>query len=191
MTDAPESQATKAVKPAKAPKETKETKETKAPKAAPAPKAKKTEEPETPERRPTPELSASERRLLVLRTSISHRRPKFVRNQSHRYWRIGRRDSWRAPRGVQSKMRRHYKYRGQVVSIGFRGPAAVRGRTALGLRPVLVHHADELEELVPTKDLVVIARPVGTRKRLVLEEVARKKGLRVANPLSRGGGEEE
>src|SRR5580700_6227573 len=144
-----------------------------------AAKATKKATPKAP-RRPTlePELS----RLLKVRDQTDVRRPKFVRTASHRYWRIGRWESWRAPKGVQSKQRRHYGYRPVVVSVGYRSPKATRGLTPSGFRPVLVRTADALAGLDPVRDAVLIARTVGTRRRLVLEEAARQKGLHVLNP---------
>ncbi|HXQ94171.1 MAG TPA: 50S ribosomal protein L32e [Thermoplasmata archaeon] len=150
--------------------------------AKPSGKAGKKEAPKAP-RRPTlePELA----RLLRIRDATDLRRPKFVRTASHRYWRIGRWVSWRRPRGQQSKQRRHYGYRPVVVSIGFGSPRATRGLTPTGFRPVLVRTADALTVLDPARDAVLIARTVGTRRRLVLEEAARHKGLHVLNPIGR------
>jgi large subunit ribosomal protein L32e len=148
----------------------------------PAAKPAKKEAPKAP-RRPTlePELA----RLLHVRDATDVRRPKFVRTASHRYWRVGRWVSWRRPRGQQSKQRRHYGYRPVVVSIGFGSPKATRGLTPTGFRPVLVQTAKALATLDPARDAVLIARTVGTRRRLVLEEAARQKGLHVLNPIGR------
>jgi large subunit ribosomal protein L32e len=150
--------------------------------AAKPTKASKKEAPKAP-RRPTlePELA----RLLKVRDATDVRRPKFVRTASHRYWRVGRWVSWRRPRGQQSKQRRHYGYRPVVVSIGFGSPRATRGLTPTGFRPVLVRTAEALATLDPIRDAVLIARTVGTRRRLVLEEAARQKGLHVLNPIGR------
>jgi large subunit ribosomal protein L32e len=148
----------------------------------PAAKPAKKAAPKAP-RRPTldPELA----RLLTVRDATDVRRPKFVRTASHRYWRVGRWYSWRTPRGVQSKQRRHYGYRPTVVSIGFGSPAATRGLTPSGFRPVLVQTPDVLSKLDPKRDAVLVARTVGTRRRLVLEEAARQLGLHVLNPIVR------
>ncbi|MCI4329152.1 MAG: 50S ribosomal protein L32e, partial [Thermoplasmata archaeon] len=89
------------------------------------------------------------------------------------------------PRGMQSKQRRHYGYRPVVVSIGFGSPRVTRGLTPTGFRPVLVRTADVLATLNPKVDAVLIARTVGTRRRLVLEEAARQLGLHVLNPIVR------
>lgn len=145
----------------------------KKPKRAPAPK---------PPKRPTlePELA----RLLTVRKETAGRRPKFVRTASHRYWRIGRWASWRRPRGLQSKQRRHYGYRPVVVSVGFRSPRRTRGLTPTGFAPVIVRTAAEIAKIERTTEAAIIARSVGTRRRLVLEEAARKLGIRVLNPIT-------
>jgi large subunit ribosomal protein L32e len=155
--------------------------EAEAPKAA-APKTKAAKE-RPPRKRPT--LTPEVARLLAYRRGQDAHRPRFVRQASHRYWRIGRDGAWRRPRGLQSKQRRHYGYRPTVVSIGFRSPRAVRGRTSTGFRPVLVHNPTEIGRLDPAHDAAIIARTIGTRQRLVLEEAARKRGIHVLNPLTK------
>ncbi|MCI4367117.1 MAG: 50S ribosomal protein L32e [Thermoplasmata archaeon] len=147
-------------------------------KAAP----KKSAGPRAP-RRPT--LAPEVARLLAVRREGDARRPRFTRQASYRYYRIGRDEAWRRPRGQQSKQRRHYKYRSTVVSIGFRGPALARGLTPTGFKPVIVWTPKEIEKLSPTTEAAIIARTVGTRRRLVLEETARKAGVHVLNPITR------
>jgi large subunit ribosomal protein L32e len=132
-------------------------------------------------RRPT--LDPEMRRLLEVRRQVGQRRPKFVRTASHRYWRIGRWESWRRPKGQQSKQRRHYGYRPVVVSIGFGSPRRTRGLTPSGFRPRLVRTPGEVDQLDAQREAALIARTVGTRQRLVLEERARERGVHVLNPL--------
>lgn len=170
-------------KPARAPRATaKKAAVTAASAETPKPKAKPPKE-TPPPRRPT--LSPELARLLVFRRGQDAHRPLFVRTASHRYWRIGRWGSWRRPKGLQSKQRRHYGYRPTVVSIGFRSPRLVRGRTPTGFRPILVHTTTDVGRIDPAHEAAVIARTVGTRRRLVLEEVARKRGIHVLNPLTK------
>jgi large subunit ribosomal protein L32e len=148
---------------------------------AEAPKAPAKEEgPRAPRRA---ELSDRERTLLRARGEIDRRRPLFGRQARYRYYRIGRDMSWRAPRGLQSKQRRHYGYRPKVVRVGYRSPALVRGLVPSGFRPILVRTSRDLEGLDVHREAAVIARTVGTRRRLVLEETARKLGIRVLNPI--------
>jgi large subunit ribosomal protein L32e len=139
-------------------------------------------------RRPTlePEMA----RLLLTRARVRRRRPKFVAQAAHRYWRIGRKASWRRPRGLQSKQRRHYGYRSEVVSIGYGSPKRTRGLTPSGFRPVIVRTPKEIDALDRLVDAAVIARTVGTRRRLVLEEAARKLGIHVLNPITKAATEE-
>ncbi len=155
-------------------------------KASPAPEAKKEEEKEAPEAPRAPkraELSPEAARLLSVRRTVATHRPVFGRQQANRYLRIGRDGAWRRPRGLQSKQRRHYGYRPQIVRIGYRGPAAVRGLVPSGFAPVLVHNRTDLDGIDARRQAAIIARTVGTRLRLVLEEEARKLGIHVLNPI--------
>jgi len=126
---------------------------------------------------------------LRLRKVLDGRRPIFGRQAANRYWRIGRDLSWRRPRGLQSKQRRHYGYRAKIVRVGYGSPADVRGLTPSGYRPIIIHHVDELGALDPKLEAAIIARTVGTRRRLGLEEAARKLGIRVLNPIAAPGEE--
>lgn len=170
---------------APSPKKAPARRRTKAPpaeeKAEPAAEpAKKEEGPRTPRRA---SLEDRERTLLRARREIDRRRPLFGRQARYRYYRIGRDMSWRAPRGLQSKQRRHYGYRPKVVRIGYRSPARVRGLVPSGFRPIIVHTTRDLEALNGQLEAAIIARTVGTRRRIVLEEAARKLGIRVLNPI--------
>jgi large subunit ribosomal protein L32e len=151
-----------------------------APPAAKATKPKKSETKPAP-RRPTLDPEAA--RLLRVRNEVTERRPKFVRTASHRYFRIGRWESWRRPRGLQSKQRRHYGYRPNIVRIGYGSPKATRGLTPSGFRPVLVRTEDQIAAIDAARDAVIIARTVGTRRRLALEEACRRRGLHILNPI--------
>lgn len=157
------------------------------PAAAATPPAKEAE-PEAPTsrapRRAT--LPADLRALLSERGAIDRHRPLFVRQAAHRYARIGRFGEWRRPRGLQSKQRRHYGYRSKIVRIGYRSPAKVRGLVPSGFRPIIVSTKAELDGIDAAREAAVIARTVGTRRRIVLEEEARKLGIRVLNPIVKG-----
>jgi large subunit ribosomal protein L32e len=136
-----------------------------------------------------PTLSPQLATLLHARRGIDRHRPIFGRQAANRYYRIGRDGSWRRPRGLQSKQRRHYGYRAELVSIGYGSPAKVRGLVPSGYRPIIVHTDSEIESLDPKVEAAIIARTVGTRRRLGLEETARKRGVRVLNPIRTSGEE--
>ena len=128
-------------------------------------------------------LTPDARALLRERDNLDRRRPRFGRQARYRYYRIGRDMSWRRPRGLQSKQRRHYGYRPRIVRVGYRSPARVRGLVPSGFRPILVRSDRDLERIDAKAEAAVIARTIGTRRRLVLEEAARKLGIRVLNPI--------
>jgi large subunit ribosomal protein L32e len=148
----------------------------------PKPKAKAPKEVPPPRR---PKLSPEVARLLRHRYAQDAHRPRFTRQASYRYYRIGRDGAWRKPRGLQSKQRRHYGYRSTIPSIGFRTPRLVRGRTPTGFRPIVVNTVAEIGRIDPVQEAAIIARTIGTQKRLVLEEAARKRGIHVLNPITK------
>ena len=154
--------------------------ETPAPKEEAVTEPAQPEGPRVPRRADLPEGAAG---LLRLRRALDARRPSFGRQARYRYFRIGRDGAWRRPRGLQSKQRRHYGYRPKVVRVGYRSPARVRGLVPSGFRPILVRTSDDLEGIDGKTQAAVIARTVGTRRRIVLEEEARKLGIRVLNPI--------
>ncbi len=159
---------------------------TPAPAKTPAAKPSPSPSPGAPKR---PTLPAEMVTLLQTRRAIRRKRPIFGRQAANRYYRIGRDLAWRRPRGLQSKQRRHYGYRAEIVSIGYGSPARVRGLAPSGYRPVLVHNDAELGALDPKLQAAIIARTVGTRRRLGLEATARKRGVRVLNPIQTAGEE--
>ncbi|MEM4160469.1 MAG: 50S ribosomal protein L32e [Thermoplasmata archaeon] len=127
-------------------------------------------------------LSEKLYRLLLLRNEMNRKRPVFLRQEWHRYKRL-QRVRWRVPRGMHSKMRRHYGYRPNVVSIGYRGPRGARALHPSGFREVLVHNLNELRKINPEVEACRIARTVGMKKRLEILKEAEKMGIRVLNPL--------
>lgn len=136
------------------------------------------EEAHTPKAKPR--LEPATRKLLKTRREIDDRRPAFRRQEWFRYRRF-RSAKWRKPQGMHSKLKRHFGYRPNVVSIGYRGPRAVRGLHPSGFREVLVHTARELEAVDPAVEAVRIAGTVGARRRTEIEAAAEEKGIRVLN----------
>jgi len=141
----------------------------------------KKEEPPEYEVKSKPKLDPRRRILLELRTEKSAQRPTFHRQEWFRYKKFG--DEWRKPQGGQSKLRRHFGYRWNLPSIGYRGPREVRGLHPSGFEEVLVHNVRQLEGLDPARQAVRVAHGVGTRKRELIEKAAEEKSLRVLNRM--------
>jgi len=172
-----------AVEPAKAderPEEAKPEAEEKEPEPRAEEKEKAERETEvayTPKAKPKLEAAVVE--ALKLRRVIASRRPAFRHQEWFRYQRLG--EKWRNPKGMHSKIHRHFGYRPNVPSIGYRGPKAARGLHPSGFREVLVHNLRELEGIDPKVEAARIAATVGTRKRLEIQAAASEKGIRVLN----------
>lgn len=91
-------------------------------------------------------------------------------------------DSWRRPRGLQSKQRLQKKAKGALPTPGYGSPVAVRGLHPSGYEDILVHNPQELEGLDAATQAVRIAGAVGMKKREQMQIRAGELGLRVLNP---------
>ncbi len=187
--EAPEkaAKAAEEKKPQAPPKEEKkpaEKKEAKPKKAEKKPEKKgKAEEEAEEEYEPKlkPKLDARTRALLELRKLKTAQRPHFHRQEWFRYKKFGH--EWRKPQGGQSKLRRHFGYRWNLPSIGYRGPRDVRGLHPSGFQEILVHNPKQLEGIDPERQAVRIAHGVGARKRELIEKACEKKNIRVLNRM--------
>ncbi|MDD1743741.1 MAG: 50S ribosomal protein L32e [Methanomassiliicoccales archaeon] len=126
-----------------------------------------------------PELDARTRDLLAKRAAIDDRRPAFLRQEWFRFSRLG--EVWRKPKGIHSKMRRHYGYRPPIVSIGYGSPKEVRGYHPSGFQEVMVHNPAQLEKINPKIQAARVGGTVGFKKRLAIEKRADELGIRVLN----------
>jgi large subunit ribosomal protein L32e len=127
-----------------------------------------------------PKLSKETLDALKKRAEIDGRRPEFLRQEWHRRQCL-QRVKWRKPQGDHSKMRQHYRYRRNVVSIGFGSPKAARFLHPSGFKEVMVRNLKDLETIKPELEAARVAHQVGMRKRLAIEEKADELGIRVLN----------
>ena len=107
-------------------------------------------------------------------------RPKFVREESWRYKRV--KPSWRSARGKTSRVRRSKEGWPPVVKIGYARPTSTRGLHPSGMREVIVHRPQELEQINPKIQVARIAHTVGENKRLLILEEAERRGIHLLNP---------
>lgn len=163
------------------------SKKKKHPKPAPKVKVegekKESDEVVEEEKRPKkikPQIDERTRKALLLKNEMARKRRKF----KHQQWNLSMemdRTGWRKPRGKYSKLRHHQVSQGDVVSIGYRGPALARGMHPSGFREVLVHNVKELLNVDAKLQAVRIAAAVGGRKREEIENRADELRVRVLN----------
>jgi len=127
-----------------------------------------------------PKLSAETLDALKKRAEINARRPAFLRQEWHARQRL-QNVKWRKPQGDHSKMRQHYRYRRNVVSIGYGSPKAARYLHPSGFKEVLVWNVKDLEKINPEVEAARVAHQVGMKKRTDIEAKADELGIRVLN----------
>jgi len=133
-----------------------------------------------PKQKPT--LDDATTQALAAREAKKDKQPAFRRHEWWRYKRLGGKNaSWRRPRGIHSKQRRHFGWRPPVVSIGYRGPVAARGLHPSGFEEVLVHRPEDLTQVDPKTQAARVGGTVGGRKAERIEKEADKLGIRILN----------
>jgi len=110
----------------------------------------------------------------------SRKKPKFRRQESWRYKRVE--DTWRKPRGIDSKMRKKVKGWPPSPAIGYRNHKKKRGLHPSGFVEIRVQSVEDLGEIDPELQAIRIARTVGSRKRVDILALAEEKGIHVLNP---------
>ncbi len=98
-------------------------------------------------------------------------------------------DRWRKPKGIDNKKRIRKKSHGASPRVGYKNAAKIRGLHPSGHKEVLIRNAAELERTVELakkegkKVAIRIAHGVSVLKRIFIEKEAKKKGIKVLNPL--------
>ncbi len=119
------------------------------------------------------------KKLLVLKQKMNAKRPKFIRQDAHRFEKLEKK--WVRPAGLHSKIRQKIIGHGVLVKPGYRSPRALRSLSRDGTQLVRVFTVSDIERLDPQKQSALMGGSVGKRKRLELVVAAQKKGLKLTN----------
>ncbi len=128
-------------------------------------------------------MSDKKERLLRIKAEKNRRRPKFLRSEWHRLKRI--QTSWRAPKGIDNKMRHKLKGKRKMPTTGYKNPKDVRGLHPSGFEVVRIFRIEDLETIDPETQIVQIARTVGSKKRIAIIDRAEELEIHVINPQIR------
>ena len=115
---------------------------------------------------------------------------RFKRHQSDEYVKV--KDSWRRPRGIDSRQRKKAKGLTLLVNIGYGSDKRTRHMLPSGFYKFVVHNVKELEVLMMQnrKYAAEIAHNVSVRKRKEIVERANQLNIKVTNATARVRSEE-
>ncbi|CAO1632191.1 unnamed protein product [Parajaminaea phylloscopi] len=125
--------------------------------------------------------------MLVVKmpTIIKKRTKAFKRHHSDRYHRVG--ESWRKPRGIDSCVRRRFRSKTPMVSIGYGSNKKTRHMMPNGLRRFVVSNVNDVDLLLMHNNTFAaeIAANVSSKKRIAILEKAKVLGVKVTNADAR------
>jgi len=128
--------------------------------------------------------------VLPHKKIVKKRTLRFKRHQSDEFVKV--KDSWRRPRGIDSRQRRKFKGLTQLVHIGYGSDKATRHRMPSGFFKFTIHNIKELEVLLMQnrKYAAEIAHNVSSRKRKEIVERAEQLNIKLVNGGARLKAEE-
>jgi large subunit ribosomal protein L32e len=129
---------------------------------------------------PELEMDSELLRLLKVRKRQKNKKPVFLQTDHHKKKRL--KDTWRRPRGLHNKKRRHILGKGEIVGPGYGSPLQVKGLHPSGFREILLSNIRIMDCIDPGTQAVRIASTVGQKKRMDIVTKARSLGLKILNP---------
>ena len=90
-------------------------------------------------------------------------------------------DTWRRPRGLQSKQRKQKKCKGIHPQPGYGSPKAVRGMHPSGFEEVLVFNVADLSGIDTETQAIRISSTVGGKKRADIQAKADETEVKILN----------
>ena len=121
---------------------------------------------------------SDQKALLEKRNRMKKKKPGFIRKDHNKKRKLG--VAWRGARGLHNKQRLRKKGHVKTPSSGYGSPKKVKGTHKSGLFPVLVTELSQLSSLKKDTGVILSSR-LGDRKRKIITEEIKKKGLVLLN----------
>ncbi|OZJ02453.1 60S ribosomal protein L32 [Bifiguratus adelaidae] len=122
---------------------------------------------------------------VVKHKIVKKRTAHFKRHQSDRFMRVP--ESWRKPKGIDSKVRRRFKGTAPMPKIGYGSNKTTRHMLPNGFRKFVVSNLKDLEILLMHNRSFAaeIAHNVSSKNRIAIVERAAQLNVKVTNANAR------
>ncbi|KAI1334184.1 ribosomal protein L32e [Xylariaceae sp. FL0016] len=116
---------------------------------------------------------------------VKKRTKKFARHQSDRFKCLD--SAWRKPKGIDNAVRRRFRGRQAMPSIGYGSNKKTRHMMPNGLKAFVVNNQKDVELLMMHNKTYAaeIAHNVSSRKRIDIIARAKQLGVKVTNPKAK------
>ena len=115
---------------------------------------------------------------MRIKSPIRKKRVTFLRRNSNKKT---FNKKWRSPRGIHNKRRLHKQGHQKRPVIGFGNPKELRYLTKEGLLPVIISNVQDLGAVDKSKEVVLLSKRLGIKKKIILIEEAKKLGIELVN----------
>ena len=115
---------------------------------------------------------------MRIKSPIRKKRVTFLRRNSNKKT---FNKKWRSPKGIHNKRRLHKQGHQKRPVIGFGSPKELKYLTKEGLLPIIISNIKDLKEMDKIKEVALLSKKLGIKKKIILVEEAKKLGIEIAN----------
>jgi len=120
------------------------------------------------------------KQLLKTKAQIRSIRPRFMRQKGNLKKRISR-SSYRAPKGLQSKMGDNKAGHRSQIKTGFGYPKDVRGLDMSGRKIIMIQNVAQANSIDVANSVAVVASTLGQKKRIEIVKILSQKNVPMRN----------
>ncbi len=125
-------------------------------------------------------MSDNKKQLIAEKAQIRSVRPRFMRQKGNLKKRISR-SSYRAPKGLQSKMGDNKAGHRSQIKTGFGYPKAVRGLNRIGLTLIHVENVTVAQSVDPKTTSAIVSASLGQKKKIEVVRILVERKVAIQN----------